>query len=304
MHQLRPYLQLMRLPAVFTAMANIALGFLLTHPSLQHEGSLLPFVLLVLASSCLYLAGMVFNDVFDRRIDAEQRPNRPIPSGRIPLRIAILLGGGLIVTGLTAAACVGANAALMGAMLSVAIFAYDGGLKKTPLGPLAMGSCRFLNILLGSSAVSDFGRIWTAPQVNVAAALAVYIAGVTWFARQEAANSDRRQLAAAAVVLNLGLCGLLFLGINTDYGVGGHAATMRVTFAWFLIVMVIDRPVTQALLDPSPKMVQRAVKTMIQWLILLDATMIYAATGSAAFAVGTALLLLPTLLVGRWVYVT
>ena len=40
------------------------------------------FVLLLLASSGLYLSGMVFNDVFDRRIDAQDRsfPAHAVPS--------------------------------------------------------------------------------------------------------------------------------------------------------------------------------------------------------------------------------
>ena len=32
---------------------------------------------------CLYAAGMVLNDAFDAELDARERPERPIPSGRI-----------------------------------------------------------------------------------------------------------------------------------------------------------------------------------------------------------------------------
>ncbi len=79
MSSLRTYLQLMRFPAVFTAMADILLGFLLNHDSFQHD--LMGLGLLLVSSSCLYLAGMVLNDVFDREVDARERPNRPIPFG-------------------------------------------------------------------------------------------------------------------------------------------------------------------------------------------------------------------------------
>ncbi len=305
MSRLRPYLQLMRLPAVFTAISNIVLGFVMVHgASLKHDGGLLPFCLLVLASSCLYLGGMVFNDVFDRNIDSEERPNRPIPSGRVSLRSAIGLGGGLIAVGLASAAVVGVIAAIVAAMLTVAIFAYDGFFKKTSYGPVSMAACRFLNILLGCSATASFSDVWAAPQINVAVALGIYIVGVTWFASEEAGHSNRRKLAAATFVVNAGLCGLLFLAINADYGVAGAAPKIRVASAWFIIVMVIDRFLTLALIDPSPPMVQGAVKAMIQWMIPLDATMVYAATGDARLAIGTALLLAPTFIVGRWVYVT
>lgn len=48
----------------------------------------------------LYLGGMVLNGILDRKADAVERPGRPIPSGRIPLRVAwtvaiVLMLGGL-----------------------------------------------------------------------------------------------------------------------------------------------------------------------------------------------------------------
>ena len=89
MSRLRDYLQLCRFPAVFTAMADVFLGFLLVHVELSPTRE---FGLLLAASSCLYLAGMVFNDVFDRKVDARERPNRPIPSGRVARDEALAIG--------------------------------------------------------------------------------------------------------------------------------------------------------------------------------------------------------------------
>ena len=84
-----PYLQLLRLPTVFTAMADIFLGYILTHRGFEPVDKFLG----LLGASCgLYLAGMVFNDVFDRKQDAAERPHRPIPSGRVPLTAALVLG--------------------------------------------------------------------------------------------------------------------------------------------------------------------------------------------------------------------
>ena len=45
----------------------------------------LAVLLLVAASVFLYLAGMVLNDVYDVEIDRRERPDRPLPSGRIPV---------------------------------------------------------------------------------------------------------------------------------------------------------------------------------------------------------------------------
>src|SRR5262245_18051878 len=131
MQRLVAYLQLCRFAAVFTAMADICLGYLLAHPA----GIVSPrdFTLLLTASSCLYLAGMVLNDVFDREIDAAQRPNRPIPSGRVSLRAAATLGGVLLAAGFGAACAVGVQSAIVAGILVAAILLYDGVLKATPL---------------------------------------------------------------------------------------------------------------------------------------------------------------------------
>ena len=48
----------------------------------------------------LYLGGMVLNGILDRHIDAVERPGRPIPSGRIPLRVAWTVAVVLILGGL------------------------------------------------------------------------------------------------------------------------------------------------------------------------------------------------------------
>ena len=79
------WLQLMRLPTVFTALSNILCGFLITHPLKVDELPLQKELWLLLGSTIgLYLGGMVLNDVFDAKLDAVERPERPIPSGRRP----------------------------------------------------------------------------------------------------------------------------------------------------------------------------------------------------------------------------
>src|SRR4029077_17261174 len=95
------YLQLCRFAAVFTAMADIFLGYLLAHP--EGFDILRDFELLLGSSSCLYLAGIVFNDVFDRQDDLLERPKRPLPSGRVSLRGAVVFGTCLIAVGLALA---------------------------------------------------------------------------------------------------------------------------------------------------------------------------------------------------------
>ena len=286
-------------------MADIFCGFLLVHGTLAPVGCPLDFVLLLVASSCLYLAGMAFNDVFDRRIDAVERPNRPIPSGRISLRAACMLGGVLVAAGVGAAAVVGLPSLAVALGLTACIFAYDAVLKSTPVGPLAMGGCRFLNILLGASAVESLPAVWQPPQICVAAALGVYITGVTWFARNEAGQSRRASLGAAMFVVNAGLAGLIALVLLYAWDSQPLPRDRQVvTLILAVSVLSINRRLVAAVSDPAPGTVQSAVRTMILSLIVLDAAIVLIATRDPVLAIATVALLLPAALLGRWVFVT
>ena len=292
---LRAYLQLMRFPAVFTAIADVCLGFLLTHPTFEPVTT---FALLAAASSCLYLSGMVLNDVFDRDIDRVERSQRPIPSGRVPLRNAVLLGSGLMLAGILFALYAGSPSLTVAAILAGCIVAYDGGGKRTVLGPLLMGGCRFLNVALGASAG---GEPWTSPQLEIAMILGVYVVGITWFARQEAGESSRWQLGGAIVVINCAfacLVALVTLFENPDL------EPMIVLFLVAMIVVTVDRRLFRALSDPSPARVQTAVKMALLSLVTIDATLIYWARGEPMYAIGVALLLVPAMLLGRVIFIT
>ena len=92
----KAYLQLIRLPNVFTAAADSLAGWLLVRGSLEETGHWVP---LVLASACTYAGGIALNDVCDIEIDRVERPGRPLPSGRISLPIARTLAILLLFSG-------------------------------------------------------------------------------------------------------------------------------------------------------------------------------------------------------------
>jgi 4-hydroxybenzoate polyprenyltransferase len=287
----------MRFPAVFTALADIFLGFLLTHEDLAPVGNL---VALLGASSGLYLAGMIFNDWFDRDVDGRERPGRPIPSGRITPRVAALLASALMILGAACAVGVGRQAAEISLMLVGLILAYDGFLKQTPVGPIAMGSCRFLNVMLGASA--GIGPTWASPQLVVALAMGGYVAGVTWFARQEAQQSSRTQLAAAVTIVHLGLVGLaaIILSLPSSAAIARWLAVGLLA----LVAIWLDVRLLAAIRDPTPRNVQSGVKRMLLAIVLLDATLVYWATGNPVLALGVAALLIPAATLGRWIFIT
>ena len=148
MPRLLPFLQLCRFAAVFTALADIFLGYALSQGTLRWDPQL---GWLLVASAGLYLSGMVFNDVFDRKIDAVERPKRPIPSGRVSLKSAVALGAILMAGGTLAAGLAGTAPTFVAGALVLCILCYDGWAKQTIVGPVVMGSCRLVNVLGGGS---------------------------------------------------------------------------------------------------------------------------------------------------------
>jgi 4-hydroxybenzoate polyprenyltransferase len=299
----------MRLPAVFTALADICAGFAVRNSGFQPWQ---PFVGLLTASAGLYLSGMVFNDLFDRRRDAAERPNRPIPSGRVSPRSATVLATVLMLVGIGSAATVSREALWIAFGLAACILAYDGLLKATPVGPIAMGACRFLNVMLGAAATGGGAgvspSVWSPPQVFVAAAIGVYVAGVTWFARTEEKASRQGLLLFGAAVASLGMAILAgtYLGWPSPLAATwtGGRNPLQLALLVAVIAAFLAARLAAAIREPSPARVQAAVKVMLLSIITLDATAVLAQTGDGPLALATALLVLPALFVGRWVYVT
>jgi 4-hydroxybenzoate polyprenyltransferase len=307
MSDLRAYAQLARLPNLPTALADICLGALAANalpPPLsppvpgEDKGGGLAFAALLLASACLYSAGMVWNDYFDQDQDRRERPFRPLPSGRVSPRQAVQLGAGLLVAGVLLSLLAGKTALLVAVCLVAAILAYDGWLKRTWAGPLAMGTCRFLNVLLG---VSACGSLLWPRGTHLALIVGLYIVGVTWFARTEAWRSKQNALRGAAAVMLVSL--LLALPLPVFLPEGQHSSFL---FPYLLVALgfVVGTPVVRAISNPTPSQVQAAVKRALMALILLDAVLATATAGIAGLLI--LLLLVPSLYLNRksWLYAT
>ena len=311
MSTLRTYAQLCRLPAVFTAMADVFLGYSLTHHDLRPAHV---FGRLLFASSAIYLAGMVLNDYFDRDVDAIERPQRPIPSGRVSATTARWLGITLLTIGILAGVGPSWNSQIVVMLLATAVLLYDGGLKKTFMGPVVMGSCRMLNVLLGASAVpGSLAMVFAPPQAIIAVALGLYVAGVTWFAKKEAEQSGRAGLIFGQAVMNAGLL-LLATWMTPQlrplwFGWQFHmldGEAWRPLAMLGVIAVIVNRRAIAAILNPSPAQVQSAVRVMLLSIITIDATLIYAALGDPGvpIAAGVVALLVPSFILGKWMTMT
>lgn len=285
------YLQLARPANVVTAWADVLAGFAVAGATLTLDGwtaAVDPAVLgwLLLATTGLYAGGVVFNDVFDAELDAKERPERPIPSGRASRRGGALFGCVLLVGGIVAAYQAGAVSALLAALIAGAAVLYDARTKHySVIGPLNMGLCRGGNLLLGVSAVpAMIASSWYLLLLPVA-----YIAAITAVSQGEVHGGTRRT-GYLAVTLVIGVIGsLLMLGIRTDYRLL-HA----LPFALFLAVQVVP-PFVRAAQTPAPEPIQNAVKAGVMALIPLNAAL---AAGFAGWLYGLGVLLLLPLSMG------
>ena len=97
-------------------------------------------------------------------------------------------------------------------VLAIMIVAYDGPLKKTPLAPYAMGSCRFLSFLLGASPalVIHDGPLIPKFLIAIALGFGVYIAGITTIARDEAVGGHSPHLNTGMLLVIIGTLILAF----------------------------------------------------------------------------------------------
>ena len=314
------WLRLCRAPNVFTAIADVSMGYFIARQALDEVAI---FACLLGASACLYMSGMVLNDVFDIEIDRKERPFRPLPSGQITLGTARLFGFGLLFLGVILGGAAGYvsleketspvvpwRSGAIALLLAGSVLLYDGFLKKTPIGPLGMGLCRFFNVLLGMS-VAHFamGPAWVLHYSHLdllpAAGIGLYIVGVTWFAKGEAGRSPLVNMLGGMAVMVAGVAligwwGSLFSAQHMGRGISS-------SYFWLLLLVMLvisQRRCLEAVLNPEPPLVQAAVKQCIFSLILLDAAITAFGTGRPEFGLGIALLIAPTMLLGRWVYST
>ncbi|HEX3999256.1 MAG TPA: UbiA family prenyltransferase [Pirellulales bacterium] len=305
--RLRAYLQLFRTPNVFTAIADLTMGYLFVRPRLEPPQYYVP---LLLASGLMYTAGMVLNDVFDIEIDRVERPERPLPSGRIELGWARQLGFEMLSAGAALAVVVAVllrdwRPAGLAVGLAALIVLYNRVLKATFLGPIAMGGCRFLNVLLGMSAAS---AAWEGNNYLIAGGIGIYIVGVSWFARGEAEDDIHRgPLFWGTILMALGI--VLLASYPRAHWTGGQdvAAVFRQhpeNLAWLLLAFTIGFRTVRAIVQPYSVFVQEAVRYCLMSLITFDAIITFAHSESIWLAGGIFALVLPMTILGRWSYST
>ena len=144
------YLELSRPINGVIALISVLLGGFFAVGTFNHLD-----VLTVAISALLLLsAGNAFNDYCDYEIDRINKPQRPIPSGRVQRRGALIFAIVLLSIGAALGFLVNRYAALIALIVSGCLIAYALWLKRTPLvGNLVVGMLTGLTFISGGVAV-------------------------------------------------------------------------------------------------------------------------------------------------------
>jgi 1,4-dihydroxy-2-naphthoate octaprenyltransferase len=287
------FLRLTRPANIVTAISDILAGAAVA----GYVGGMaeLPSVLLLIVATIgLYGGGVVFNDVFDAALDRVERPERPIPSGRITEKEGAVLGTSLLIIGVAAAFRVSAYpSGCIAFAIALAALIYDKWGKHHPiLGPLNMGLCRGLNLLLGISLVPEvlfqYGYLALVP--------IIYIAAITMISRGEVHGGKSKTILLAAFLYLIVIVSILYVSVEHEN------STYALIFLVILAILIYP-PLIRAFHEPVGKNIGKAVKAGVLALIVMNASWT-AAFGALSLALLMVLLLPVSILLARLFAVT
>jgi UbiA prenyltransferase family len=267
----RDWLQLARISNTPTVVSNSVAGAALVAAS-PDAGTV---AVVAVAMALFYTAGMVLNDVMDIEIDRRERPERPLPSGRISAGAALFAAIALFAVGEILLGALHWEPALVGLALVALIVLYDSWHKGNVVSPVLMGGCRALVYVVAGLAVADSlpWELWAG-----AGMLLLYIVGLTQVAKAEATGRSSAW-PTAAVLAPVVFWAFLLPPLG------------------FIVLAAFAAWVLWALRLVRSKQIGPAVGAMIAGVSLFDAVAVASADGSlgalavclAAFAVTIAL---------------
>ncbi len=265
---MRAYVQLVRAPAALTVLGDTVAGAAAGGRPLRGRRLLLP-----LSSAAFYWSGMALNDWADRELDAVERPERPIPSGRVTPARALAVAGGLTAAGVGLAAVADRGAVKVALPLAAAVWAYDTVLKSTAAGPAGMAACRALDVLMGAGGARQ--------ALPAAAAVGGHTLGVTVLSRGEVHGAS--PATAGKALAGTALTALTAIGGRARSA--GHRLGALTAAA--LYTATVGRAQYAARQDPSAATVRRATMAGILGMVPLQAALT-ARRGSLAGALAVA----------------
>jgi len=150
------------------AMIGVWLGYALATKTL---GLTWEVGLACLAAFIILSAGMVANDFFDRKIDKKNKPHRPIPSGKVKAKHALLVALVLFVVGMAIAGTINLTVLAIAVVASILLFTYAETTSRMKyIGNAVVALNTGLTFIFGEAITGTVGS----PAVVILALLAMY----------------------------------------------------------------------------------------------------------------------------------
>lgn len=286
--KLKAYLQLTRPANIITAIADIWAGFavsgaaaLLVSQNTETENTyIFPLIWLSLSTIGLYGGGVAFNDVFDAKLDAVERPERPIPSGKVKQSHAAWMAALLILLGILAAFQVNLWSGFIALAVGLLAVLYDAwGKHQAIFGPINMGLCRAGNLLLGISVIPELlPDFWALGLIPLA-----YVSAITMISRGEVHGKNKNALIGGLGIYILIIASLFFIAFME-----GNAGWMVIPFVGLFAYMILP-PLIKAMRLQQPQLIGKSVKAAVISLIILNASL---ASSFSGWWVGLCILIL------------
>ncbi|PSL04887.1 UbiA-like protein EboC [Cecembia rubra] len=284
----KAYLQLTRPANIITAISDIWAGFavsgaaaMLLIPNTGNGDSFVfPLIYLSLATIGLYGGGVAFNDVFDAKLDAIERPERPIPSGKVKISHAAWMASSLILLGILAAFQVNIWSGFLALAVGFLAVLYDAwGKHQAIFGPINMGLCRTGNLLLGISVIPELIlNFWALGLIPLA-----YVSAITMISRGEVHGKNKNALICGLGIYILIIALLLFIAFME-----GNAGWIIIPFVGLFAYMILP-PLIKALRLQQPQLIGKSVKAAVISMVILNASL---AASFSGWWVGLCILIL------------
>ncbi len=126
----------------------------------------------IVSVALLCAAGNIFNDYFDLESDIINKPNRPIPSGKIQKNEAMALGMILAFFGISAAFHLNISTFILAIVNLAVLYTYSRIKQKTPFGNFIVAYLAGSVFLFGGLAAGSIEKVWIVALLSGLATLA------------------------------------------------------------------------------------------------------------------------------------
>ena len=277
----KEYLQLVRLPGIFTAFSNVLIGYFFSF-TFNSEIIFLPYLLVT--TGMLFCSGMIFNDYFDYNLDKKERSFRPLHSGKISKQHALLIGFIFLILANISAYFLGFNSLIISLILSCMILFYNLKFKSISfLGIFTLSIIRMLNILLGFSIIALSSEF-----IQYLFPLGIFIVGISILAKNEIKSNLVIYKKLNKIIIIITIASVSILVIN------------NFQFESLLFLGLFSFLSVYSLFF---KKIQNQITVQLLSIILLDSILI-SFFAPLEFSILVSLLILPAYVVSKKLYLT